>query len=142
MNRLISDGIAVCFFIMIPLSLGMLSPQRAIAGPVGVIELLHISISLGSASAQEQGLSPQIDNDPLSIIGNLNEDSAFQSVGLPDSLQFAGLAGTLNLAIDNSGKTPLVDGIELAPRETLRFVAGRSGEIRGLQGQVSIRLDF
>jgi 7-keto-8-aminopelargonate synthetase-like enzyme len=63
-------------------------------------------------------------------------------VQLPDSVHFAGLAGTLNLVIDKSNGAPLIDGIELAPREILRFVANDSENIRGLHGQVSIRLDF
>lgn len=143
MHRLISYRFAIFFVMLAPLVLAFLSPQRAIAGSVGANDMLYISVSLGGAAKSDQERSTRINHHSSpSTIGNLNDENAIQSAVLPDSLRFAGLAGALNLAIDNSGKSPLVDGIELAPRETLRFLARGTGEIRGLQGQISIRLDF
>lgn len=143
MHRLVLDGFAICIAMLVPLVLVVLTTQRAMAEPLSVSDLLYISGSVTSGLSAEQPLSAQLHAVASNAI-NANLDEAFvsRSAGLPDSLQFAGLAGALNLVIDNSGSSPLVDGIELAPQETLRFVAGGAEQIRGLQGQISIRLDF
>ncbi|MEM7211461.1 MAG: hypothetical protein AAF479_06115 [Pseudomonadota bacterium] len=69
-------------------------------------------------------------------------EEARQQSELPESTRFSGLAGALSLAIDDSGERPRVNGISLAPRETLQIRAGSGIRLRGIQGQISIRLDF
>lgn len=104
--------------------------------------LFHVSINLDDDSQSTFSISLIDDLVEPASQAFLQDRGVSQSPRLPDSLHFAGLAGALNLAIDTSNGRPLVQGIELAPREILRFVADDSGGIRGLYGRISIRLDF
>ena len=104
--------------------------------------LLHVAINLGQSVAPSVGVSFGDDGLLSGANSSFHEQSVSRGPRLPDSLHFAGLAGTLNLALDTSNGKPLVEGIELAPREILRIVADDSGGIRGLYGRISIRLDF
>ena len=99
--------------------------------------LFEVSISLGGQTQTANTNYLARNPTEARLRGSTSRDRQ-----LPDSLHFAGLAGTLNLVIDKSNGTPLVDGIELAPRETLRIIADDNSGIRGLHGQISIRLDF
>ena len=104
--------------------------------------LFQVSISLAGSAGAASGLTAADDIWSYQIGGVSVADARPNSLQLPDSVHFSGLAGTLNLVIDKSNGTPLIEGIELAPREILRFVANDSENIRGFHGQVSIRLDF
>ena len=123
------------------IGLAMLAPLSATAGSFFDTGLLHVSMLPPDTDHADFRLSfsqmPVHQND-----SSFRSTSVSQSTRLPKSLHFAGLAGTLNLAIDRSNGNPLVEGIELAPREILRIVAEENGGIRGLYGRISIRLDF
>lgn len=143
MNRLASDRFWILLAMLIPFVGGVLSAEHVAAEPAGESNAIYVSVNLDGRILSEVQRSDEAGEPaPQTTIGGLNARPVLRNAALPDSLHFAGLAGTLSLAIDTSGSTPYVDGIELAPRETLRFVAGGSQEIRGLQGQISIRLDF
>lgn len=138
-----SKNVAVILLTVLLFLMHALTTQRAMAGPVGEPGLLDVSTSLGSHFAREAEASSHSHGDWFGAAsGLLDQDRGAVEIPLPDSLHFNGLAGSLNLVIDDSGKSVLVDGIELAPREILRFVAGGVEQIRGFHGQISIRLDF
>ena len=103
---------------------------------------LHVAVSLVGGG---HGTEDELDGfewHPVPLPArNLGDATGFRNA-LPDSVRFAGLAGALNLAIDTSTGTPRVQGIALAPRETLRFAASNQNFIRGFLGQISIQLDF
>lgn len=121
-----------------------LEPDRdAMADPIWDKQPFAVSISLGAGPDRglDLGLSSGASFDGLNALRFLTEPEQLQSI-LPDSMQFAGLAGAFNLSIDDSGERPLVEGISLAPSETLQIRAGRGNQIRGIQGHIAIRLDF
>ncbi len=123
-------------------SLGTLAPQLSHADPSLEPGLLNVAINLGQSIAPSVGLSFGEGSALGSIEPSFHKQSVSRGPQLPESLHFAGLAGALNLALDTSNGEPLVEGIELAPREILRIVADDSGGIRGFYGRISIRLDF
>ena len=123
------------------LASGFLTPLSASSESSVDLGLIHVSIQIGSAQRPSSASFANQNSGDLAI-GTLSFRAASQNPQLPDSLHFAGLAGALNLAIDRSNGTPLVQGIELAPREILSIGANDSGALRGLHGQISIRLDF
>lgn len=119
-----------------------LLPLRAIADPQDDPQFLHVTVSLGGTEPERAGQIYGFDTHPaLSREQELRRVTGLRTT-LPDSVRFAGLAGALNLAIDTSTGSPRIEGIALAPRETLRFAAGSQEIIRGIQGHISIRLDF
>lgn len=120
----------------------VLLPMRAMADPQADPQFLHVSVSLGGTGPERTGQIDGFDIQPaLSPQRELRRVTGFRTT-LPDSVRFAGLAGALNLAIDTSTGSPRIEGIALAPRETLRFAAGSQEIIRGFQGHISIKLDF
>lgn len=112
------------------------------AGSADDPQLLHVTVSLGGFRSSVPDGAGHFDSVPVPVSEWLPAASATVRTSLPDSILFAGLAGTLSLAIDTSNGRPLVEGIALAPRETLRFAAGNQNVIRGIQGQIAIQLDF
>ena len=121
---------------------GMALPLRALADPQDDPQFLHVSVSLGGIGSESAGRIDGFDIHPvLNPQQELRRVTGFRAA-LPDSVRFAGLAGALNLAIDTSTGSPRIEGIALAPRETLRFAAGSAEIIRGIQGHISIKLDF
>ena len=125
------------------LSLGAcLVPMIAQADPREDPQFLHVSISLHGVSSGVPGGSARFDVFPESSFNLGAIASVTRQAALPDSVRFSGLAGRLSLAIDTSSGQPQVQGIALAPHETLRFAAGRRDNIRGIQGQISIQFDF
>ncbi len=139
MRKHSSSSIQARFTILFLGLLGLVAPQTAAAESVMERGLFNVSINL--AGSIGSGISGS-DSASSWSTQDVPQAAVTGSTQLPDSLHFAGLAGALNLVIDKSTGTPLVDGIALAPRETLRFIANDHGGIGGLLGQVSIRLDF
>lgn len=130
-------------FAALVVSSGFGTSRTALADPISEGHLLAVSISFGASEATENSDEWRLGGDLGigDVLGLAVEAEHWQSI-LPDSMRFSGLAGALNLAIDDSGDRPLVHGIELAPRETLRISAGKNSRLGGIQGQISIRLDF
>ena len=132
LNRILAF---VCFVVS-------LVPMLANADPREDAQFLHVSISLGGGGSSVPDGLARFDHRPVPFSERVSVASAGLRASFPDSARFAGLAGALNLAIDTSNGQPLVEGIALAPRETLRFAAGSQDIIRGIQGHISIQLDF
>lgn len=132
LNRILAF---VCFVVS-------LVPMLANADPREDAQFLHVSISLGGGGSSVPDGLVRFDHRPVPFSERVSVASAGLRASFPDSARFAGLAGALNLAIDTSNGQPLVEGIALAPRETLRFAAGSQDIIRGIQGHISIQLDF
>lgn len=133
------NTLAARFLAVVIATLGLIAPQNATADSAIERGLFQVSINVAGSIGSVIGASV---TDRVWLASNAAQTSSSQGVQLPDSLHFAGLAGALNLVIDKSNGTPLVEGIALAPRETLRFIADDAGGIGGLHGQISIRLDF
>lgn len=133
------NALAARFFAVSIATLGLIAPQGALAESAIERGFFQVSVDLAGSVRSVIGTS-------LSDVGwspeTASQVASASELQLPDSLHFGGLAGALNLVIDKSNGTPLVDGIELAPSETLRFIAKDAGGVGGLFGQISIRLDF
>lgn len=123
-------------------SVTCLVPMIALAEPRGDPHFFHVSISIHGGSSSVPGASARLDVFPEPSFDLEALASVTRQFSLPDSVRFSGLAGRLNLAIDTSSGQTRVQGIALAPHETLRFAAGRRENIRGIQGQISIQFDF
>ena len=120
------------------------NPGLAIADSASLLQRMQVLIKLDAPpdSGTEGGFLNTRNYSGSFSDSEISDQANVQSASVPDSVHFAGLAGTLNLAIDMSNGQPVVDGIVLSAGEVLQFVAGGDGQIGGIQGQIAIRLDF
>lgn len=136
-------GVGILLLAMIGIgSPALLDPARA--DPNSSVQDLHVPISIQGlvdhADSVFQALDLQFGSERS--IGLQTPSHGRRPNALPGSAHFDGLAGALNLVVNEIEGRPQVNGIALAPKETLRFIAGRMEGIRGLQGRISIQLDF